>query len=411
MNTKTKKRYVLSAVGALLLASASAGGYAWQKDAGAQTLGPSATVQRGTLLETASASGKIEPDVQVEVKSRSSGQVIEVLVKEGDQVQAGQLLVKLDPTDAQRQLASAKVAANRAQADVDAARASLAVSELDRNNDQVTASVAKQSAELGLGSTDAARTADHATQVASSNVSLKRAQLRAAQGALQAAALSVQDAELRLKETNIYAPISGTVLNVAVETGTLVSSALTNVSGGSALMTLADLSDLRIVASVDEAQISHIAKDQRVEIRVDTYGDRIFKGVVERVSPLGVDTSSIVTFAVEIAVKDESAPLLRSGMSADIEIVTSEQKDALLVPLLAVQSQGKRRFVKLLSGEQRTIQPGSTDGTRMVVLDGLAEGDTVLTSVPAAAPSAAPRTPNQPPMPGMGMGGGNRRGR
>jgi HlyD family secretion protein len=411
MNTKNKKRYILSAVGALLLGSASAGGYAWQKDAGAQTLGPSAQVQRGTLLETAAASGKIEPDVQVEVKSRGSGQVIEVLVKEGDQVQAGQLLVKLDPTDARRQLASAKVAANRAQADVDAARASLAVSELERNNNQITASVAKQSADLGLGSTDALRSADHATQVASSNVSLKRAQLRASQGALEAAELSVQDAELRLKETSIYAPISGTVLNVAVETGTLVSSALTNVSGGSALMTLADLSDLRIVASVDEAQISHIAKDQRVEIRVDTYGDRVFKGVVERVSPLGVDTSSVVTFAVQIAVKDESAALLRSGMSADIEIVTSEQKDALLVPLLAVMSQGKRRFVRLPSGEERTIQPGATDGTRMVVLQGLNEGDSVLTSSPVAAPAAAQRTPNPPPMPGMGMGGGNRRGR
>jgi len=411
MNTKTKKRYLLSAAGALFLASAGAGGYAWQKDAGAQTLGPSAQAQRGTLRETAAASGKIEPDVQVEVKSRGSGQVIEVLVKEGDQVQAGQLLVKLDPTDAKRQLASAQVARNRAQADVDAARASLAVSDLERSNNQITASVAQQSAELGLGSTDAARSADHATRVATSNVSLKRAQLRAAQGALEAAALSVQDAELRLKETSIYAPISGTVLNVAVETGTLVSSALTNVSGGSALMTLADLSDLRIVASVDEAQISRIARDQRVEIRVDTYGDRVFKGVVDRVSPLGVDTSSIVTFAVEIAIQDESAALLRSGMSADIEIVTSEQKDALLVPLVAVQSQGRRRFVKLPNGEERTIQPGATDGTRMVVLEGLNEGDAVLTSVPVAAPTAAQRTPNPAPMPGMGMGGGNRRGR
>jgi HlyD family secretion protein len=409
MHHQKKKRALLSCAGVLLIATAALGGYAWQEDSRAPSVGPSMAVHRGTLVETAAASGKIQPDVQVEVKSRGSGQVIEVLVKEGDQVQAGQLLVKLDPTDATRQLASAQVARKRALADVQAARASLAVAQLDEQNSEVTQSVAQQSADLGLGSSDAARSAGHATKVAASNVTLKRAQLSATDGALQAAELSVQDAELRLKETSIYAPISGTVLDVAVEKGTLVSSALTNVSGGSAVMTLADLSDLRIIASVDEAQISHIAQGQRVEISVDTYGERVFKGVVERVSPLGVDTSSVVTFPVEIAVTDESAALLRSGMSADIQIVTAEQKDALLVPLLAVQSKGKRRFVKLQSGEERTIAVGATDGTQMTVLDGLHDGEQVLTSVPAAAPTVAARQ-SQGPLPGLGTGSG-RRGR
>lgn len=410
MNIHTKKRALLSSAGALLIATAAVGGYAWQQNDRPRAAGPTVTAHRGTLVETASASGKIEPDVQVDVKSRGSGQVIEVLVKEGDQVQAGQLLVKLDPTDATRQLASAKVARNRALADVQAARASLGMAQLDEQNSEVTESVAQKSADLGLGSADAARTATHAMKVAASNVTLKRAQLSASEGALQAAELSVQDAELRLKETSIYAPISGTVLDIAVEKGTLVSSALTNVSGGSAVMTLADLSHLRIVASVDEAQISHIATGQRVDISVDTYGDRLFKGVVDRVSPLGVDTSSVVTFDVEIAVTDESAPLLRSGMSADIEIVTAEQKDALLVPLLAVQSKGKQRFVRLPDGAERSIHVGATDGTQMVVLDGLRDGDTVLASAPVSAPVAATNNTNRAPIPGMGMGGG-RRGR
>ena len=96
-------------------------------------------------------------------------------------------------------------------------------------------------------------------------------------------------------------------------------------------MTLADLSDLRIIAKVDEAQISRIESDQRANISVDTYGDRQFEGKVTRVSKLGVDTSSVITFDVEIAVVDQSADLLRSGMSADIEIVTSEQKNVLLL--------------------------------------------------------------------------------
>lgn len=404
--SKMKKMF-LSSAGALLVATAAVGGYAWQKaDTGAPRA-PTVNVQRGNLIETAAASGKIEPDVMVEVKSRVAGQVIEVLVKEGDTVQAGQLLVKLDPTDAARQLSSTRVARNRALADVQAAKASLAMAELEEKNSAVTESLARDSAELGLGSSDAARSASHATRVAGSRVTLARAQLSASQGALAAAELSVQDAELRLKETSIYAPISGTLLDVAVEKGTLVSSALTNVSGGSAVMTLADLSDLRIVATVDEAQISRVAEGQRVDIRVDTYGERVFKGVVARVSPLGVDTSSVVTFDVEIAVKDESAALLRSGMSADIEIVTAEQKDQLLVPLLAVQSQGKRRFVQLPNGERRSVELGGTDGTQMVVTAGLNEGELVLASAPAPAAAATPRQ-GQGPIPGMGMGGGRR---
>jgi HlyD family secretion protein len=407
MKTKKETRLILSGAAALLLVTgAIGGGYAWQHTAKAEAPGQGLEIQRGSLTETASASGKIEPEVQVEVKSRSSGQVIEVLVKEGDQVAAGQLLVRLDPVDAERQLASSKVGKSRALADVQAAKASLSMAELETQNSQVTSHVAQQSAELGLGSADAARTAEHARRVASSNVELRKAQLAAAQGALAAAELDVQDAELRLKETRIYAPISGTLLDVAVETGTLVSSGFTNVSGGTVLMTLADLSDLRIIASVDEAQISRVQVGQPVDISVDTYGDRMFRGKVERVSPLGVDTSSVITFDVEIAVVDEAASLLRSGMSADIEIVTAEQKDVLLVPLLAVQSSGRRRFVKLPNGEERTIQTGSTDGTRMVVLEGVSEGERVVAAAPPAGAAQRP----QGPVPGMGMGGGMRGG-
>lgn len=407
MKTQKKSRILVSGAAALLIATGALGGtYAWQHTAKAEPPGQGLEVHRGNLIETASASGKIEPEVQVEVKSRVSGQVIEVLVKEGDQVEAGQLLARLDPVDAERQLASSKVAKSRAIADVQAAKASLAMAELDTQNSEVTSRVAKQSAELGLGSADAARTAEHNRRVAGSNVELRRAQLAAAQGALAAAELDVQDAQLRLKETSIFAPIAGTILDVAVEKGTLVSSALTNVSGGTVMMTLADLSDLRIIASVDEAQISRVQVGQRVDINVDTYGDRTFQGEVERVSPLGVDTSSVITFDVEIAVVDEAASLLRSGMSADIEIVTAEQKDVLLVPLVAIQSSGRRRFVKLSNGEERTIKTGSTDGTQMVVLEGVTEGERVIAGAPPAG--GAPRM--QGPMPGMGMGGGMRGG-
>ncbi len=402
MNRKWKRAGIALVIAAVVCGSV--GGYVWSQDGDEPASGPTVEVHRGSLKETAAASGNIEPAVQVEVKSRTSGEIVEILVKEGDQVKAGQLLVRLDPTDAERGLSEAKVALEKSKADLAAAQASLAVADLERKNSQADQALAQKTADLGLGPKDNVRTAEKTSKVASANVTLKSAQLAASQTQLKTAELAVQDAETRVKETKIYAPIDGTVLEIPVEKGTLVSSALTNVSGGTSVMTIADLSDLRIVGAIDEAQIGRVAPGQLVEIRVDAYPERVFEGKVERVSPLGKEVSSVVTFDVEIVVADKNASLLRSGMSADVEIITSEQAEVLLVPLIAVQTKGKSRFVRLSSGQERPIKTGGTDGTSLVVLEGLSDGDTILASVPAS--SATPKGSGQSRGGGMGMMGG-----
>jgi HlyD family secretion protein len=387
------------------LAGGAVGGYVYWTKPSSAAVGPAVPVRRGSLVETATASGKIEPDVQVEVKSRGSGQVLEVLVREGDEVEAGQVLVKLDPTYSQRDLEEAKVSRDRVRADLATATAALRQSEIEAQNTKVSEEVAKKSAELGLGSPDAARIAQHATAVAESNVTLKRAQLGASRASVKTADLAVANAENLLKEMTIYAPIAGTVLSVAVEKGTMVASALTSVSGGTAVMTVANLANLRIIGAVDQAQIGRVQIGQRVDIRVDAYADKVFAGTVDRVSPLGVETSSVVTFDVEIVVKDEKSNLLKSGMKADVEIVTNEQNDVLLVPLVAMQSRGRQRFVRLQNGQERVVKVGGTDGTNMVVLEGLSEGDMVVMSAPA--PSGAAKSPSSAgARGGMGMGMG-----
>lgn len=375
---KTVKKILYVVIVAMVLAGLGAGGYFLFAKPAAPSLGPTLVVGRGELIETASANGTIEPRVQVEVKSRASGAVTKILVEEGQHVDAGQLLVELDPTDAERDLATAKVTLEKVKADISASNASLAVAALDRKNSAATAALAEKTAGMGLGSTDAVRTAKYSAEVADANVSLKGAQLASAKTQLKSAELSVQDAETRLKETKIYAPMAGTVLDIAVEKGTIVTSALTSVNGGTSVMTVADLTDLRIVGAIDEARISQVVPKQSVEIRVDAYPDRVFKGVVEKVSPLGKTTSSVVTFDVEIGVIDENASLLRSGMSADVEIVTKKEQDVLLVPLIAVQSSGRVRVVRLANGQRREIKTGGNDGTNMVVLEGLSEGEVIL---------------------------------
>lgn len=402
MNKGRKRRLIALAV--VVALGGGAGAYLLTRKTEQTQTGATVQVERGDLRETAAATGKIEPHVQVEVKSRTSGEVVEILVKEGDTVSAGQVLVKLDPTDAQRDLESAKVALEKAKADLSAAEASVTVAQLEHNNKKGDEALAKKSADLGLGTADAVRTTGATTKVAAANIGLKSAQVTASKTNLKTAQIAVEDAETRLKETTIYAPIAGTVLDIPVEKGTIVSSALTNMSGGTSVLTLADLSDLRVIGAIDEAQIGKVSVGQTVEIRVDAYPDRVFEGKVDRVSPLGKEVSSIVTFDVEIIVVDKNKALLRSGMSADLEIVTSELKGVLLVPLLSIETSGRSRFVRLANGEQRPIKTGTTDGTRMVVLEGVDEGDSILAAPPASSAKAGGANRSQ--QPGMGMMGG-----
>lgn len=397
---KKRSRKWLVPLLALVLAGGGVGTYFAVRPAAKPTAGAVIKAHAGNLVETAAASGKIEPTVQVEVKSKASGAVAEILVQEGDKVEAGQLLVRLDKKDAQRALDSAKLSLDRAKADLNSTQASLRVAQLDLENDKTAQATAERAVELGVGSAEAARNAKHTTDVATANLTLRSAQLTSSNLSLKSAQLAVDDAETQLENTDIYAPMAGTILSLPIEVGTIVSSALTSVSGGTSVLTLADLSKLRVVGSIGEALVGKVAPDQTVEIRVDAFPSKVFKGAVTRVSPLGTETSNVVTFDVEIRITDEQQSMLRSGMSADVEIVTSEQKDVILVPLTAVQTKGTKRFVTLASGEERPIETGSTDGSQMVVLSGLADGDAIREKAPV---QPAPTTGSQ-----QKSGGGNR---
>lgn len=409
---KKRSRKWLAPLLALVLLGGGVGTYFAVKPTAKPTTGATIRAHAGNLVETAAASGKIEPTVQVEVKSKASGAVAEILVQEGDHVEAGQLLVRLDKKDAQRALDAAKLSLDRAKADLNSTQASLRVAQLDVENDKIAQSTAEKAVELGVGSAEAARNAKHSTDVATANLTLKSAQLTSSNLSLKSAQLAVDDAETQLENTDIYAPMAGTILSLPIEVGTIVSSALTNVNGGTSVLTLADLSKLRVVGSIGEALVGKVAPDQTVEIRVDAFPTRVFKGAVTRVSPLGTETSNVVTFDVEIRITDEQQSMLRSGMSADVEIVTSEQKDVILVPLTAVQTKGTKRFVTLASGEERPIETGSTDGTQMVVLNGLSDGDAIREKAPvevaAKTGGQQPQQRGNNPMGGMGsprMGG------
>jgi len=335
-------------------------------------------LERGSLIETAAATGSIEPHVMVEVKSRASGEVIEMLVREGDTVEAGQLLMRLDPFDTDRAILEARTAEQRVRAELAQARASVRVAEAELEEIRAQHEISTKGRELGLVSSDAARSQASSLAIAEANLGLRRAAIQAVRAQLESAQLAVQEAERRRRETEIVAPIAGVILDLEVEKGTIVASAVTNVAGGTTLATLAALDELRVICELDEAQIGRVKPGQRATIRVSAYPAQEFEGEVVRVSPLGKMETNVVTFDVEIRVIDEAADKLRSGMSADIEIITSELHDQLLVPLIAVESVGRKRFVRMPNGEQREIVTGASDAEHLVVLEGLEEGDQIL---------------------------------
>ncbi|MGD8858780.1 MAG: efflux RND transporter periplasmic adaptor subunit [Myxococcales bacterium] len=373
---------------ALVVAVAAGGGYLLWKERGTPREAPAAVrvrAGRGDLTVTAQASGKVEPHTQVEVKSRAPGEVIEIFVTEGEEVEAGQLLLRLDPTPTELAVRNARTALQRLQAQLAEARASLSVAEAEAIEAEQTSAVQTRGAELGVVAGESERTARSAAAVKRRSVDLRRAQVKAAQAQLAAARLALEDAERQHRETEIHAPFAGTVLSVDVEKGSIASSALTNVGGGNALMTLADLSDLRVIGQIDEAQVGRVEVGQDVTIRVDAYPNRSFQGRVERVSPLGVEESNVVTFDVEIVVTDPDAALLRSGMSADLEIITARRSGVLLLPLTAVRTEGGKRFVRKPDGSLSPVRTGEHDGVHIEILEGLSEGDEVLAATTEAA--------------------------
>ncbi len=201
------------------------------------------------------------------------------------------------------------------------------------------------------------------------------------------------------------APIAGTVLSVAVERGSIVSSGMTNVGGGTPVLTLADMGRLYVILKLDEAQVGDVKPGQAAQIRLDAYPDRVFRGEVERIAPLGATEANVVTFDVKVRIVGDTERLMRPGMSADVEITTARHEGLLLVPVAALRSEGKDRFVLLASGARRDVKTGPTDGVRIAIEEGLAEGDAVV-----VAGSAEPQeSGNSNVQRGMWMMGGRGR--
>src|SRR4029453_14820737 len=326
---------------------------------------PTVEVPRQTVAVTASADGVVEPIRKVEVKSKASGEVVSMSADTGDIVQEGQVLLKLLPRDAQN-------AYDQAAADLESAKAKA-------DNARVQLERARNLAKDGLvPSTD-----------------LESAQLLAttARSDVVRAQKALDTAAERLSETTVRSPISGTVIGRSVEVGQVISSAVSQVSGGTLLMTMADLGEVQVRSLVDEVDIGRIRAGLPVSTKVEAYPDHPFTGTVLKIEPQAVVQQNVTMFPVLTRI-DNREGLLKPGMNAEVEISIERHENVLAVPNEAIKSREEAMLVARYLG----VDTGAAGGeagrgerwTRRPDSSGTAMAATERPETGATSPAAPP---------------------
>jgi HlyD family secretion protein len=258
---------------------------------------------------TIEASGTIEPVDLVEVKSKASGTITRMPVSVGSHVHAGDLIVQIDARDVQAQY-------DQAKATLDAAAAKVQVSK-------------DQKARSDTLFTRGVVTADEHDTAALDYVNAK--------AALVSARANLDQAKQRLDDATVRAPVDGTVLSQPVTAGQVISSATSSVSGGTTLLTMADLRRIRLRAMVAETDLGQVQPGQTATVTVDAYPDRTFQGTVEKIEPQAVVEQSVTNFPVLVSLPNEDQRLL-PGMNGEVSLVVDHRNNVIAVPVDAVRS-------------------------------------------------------------------------
>jgi HlyD family secretion protein len=266
-------------------------------------------VEQRDIVVSAQAAGAIQPDTTVEVKSKASGEVLQLNAETGQLVKRGAPLVRIDPRNARNTLA-------QAQADLDVAQAKLTnATSQKRRADELfkSQSITEQEHEQAL-----LDYADASAQVVRSRV-------------------AVDNARIQLEDTDVRAPITGTIIAKTVERGTVIASATANVSGGTTLLQMADLNLVQVRTLVDETDIGKVQPGQLATITVDAYPNRPFEGTVLKIEPQAQTEQNVTVFPVSVRIQNREG-LLRPGMNTEVEIHVGNREAVPAVPNAALRT-------------------------------------------------------------------------
>ena len=268
-----------------------------------------AQVTRDTLEVTVGSSGVVEPLATVEVKSQASGEVLELLVDTGDYVEEGELMVRIDPRTVRNRLSQAEAEQKAAEA-----RREIWRTQLER----ATTLVAKGT----LTQTDYEQAA---------------LELANAEAQVVAARVEAENARIALDDTEIRAPMAGTVISKPVEKGQVISSPTQDFAGGTLLLTMADLAAVQIRALVDETDIGKIQPGMAARVIVAAYPTQPFSGEVVKIEPQAILEQNVTMFAVLVSIQNPHG-LLKPGMNAEVEVSVARREDVLTVPVMALRT-------------------------------------------------------------------------
>jgi multidrug efflux pump subunit AcrA (membrane-fusion protein) len=328
-------------------------------------------VKRGDVIAKATETGSLEPTNIVEIKSEQSGEVKKLTVRAGDTIKAGQPLATIQQESNQaRRVAEAR-------ASIEQERLNLEEAEREYNR-------MKELFEKGFVARKELENAQKLHDNAQIKLDLAKRQLLLTLSGNKALYEKYLKRELTSDEPDhftIYSPLSGTILELNVSEGEIVSSGTSTVTGGTTLMKIADLSKMWVKAKINEVNISQIEAGQPAEIRLDAIPNQLYHGRVVKISPKGEKNNNIVTYEVTIEM-DNSDQRLKPSMTANIDIITDVAKDVLYLPLIALnQNDGKAAVIlRLPSGEDqvRPIVLGLKNETVAAIIEGLKEGDRVI---------------------------------
>jgi len=424
-------------------------------------------VTRGTLQDSIESSGNLAVVQERALAFATSGRVVEIYVKVGEQVKAGQPLLRLDSTtlelavtQAQADLDKAQIQleqtlAGPTQAELAAAEASLAsarasyaqvkagpsAAELvqlqntldlaakavqqaqgnyERSGGRSAASLqsatiaydkAKAAYEIGTAGPTKAELAAAWSSVEQAQANLEELKAGATTAEIQTAQLNVQQAQLALDKTQrqlaqatLVAPFDGVITALNVAVGEMAS--------GSAI-TVADLSALEVEVSLDESDVTQVHTGQSAQATIATLNDLVIPGEVTEIAPVAEVSSGVAIYPITVRLSERPAAV-RPGMLADLEIITAQWDNVLYLPQRAVQLEGEQAYVMRQTTEgqfERTpVTIGQSLGGNVEIVDGLAEGDIigVVTQVTTAA--TTPEASDGFRIQGLGglLGGGGR---
>jgi HlyD family secretion protein len=354
------------------------------------------------IVEKVSATGKIQPEVEVKISSEVSGEIIELPIKEGQQVQKGDLLVRVNPDLIQS-------AVSRSQATYQNIRAGLEQAEAGLKEATASYERSKQLFEKGIISK-----ADWDKAI--STYEIAKANRQSAYYNVQSAGASVSEALDNLNRTTIYAPVSGTISKLDAELGERVVG--TQQMAGTEILRVANLKNMEVEIDVNENDIVKVQIGDSTIVEVDAYLKKEFKGIVTQIANSAgeaLTADQVTNFKVKVRIleesykdllegRDENYSPFRPGMTATVDIITNKRPKAINVPLSAiviktdtsatktsvpkamdatkkVESEEKFECVFVNNNGEaklRVVKTGIQDDTKIEILSGLKEGDEII---------------------------------